>query len=35
MSKALIDLYNSHDEFVQVNNVLEKYDDMKEEIFLM
>ena len=31
-SKALIGSNIIHDEFVSVNNVLEKYDDMKEEI---
>ena len=30
ISKALIDLYISHDEFVLVNNVLNEYDDMKK-----
>ena len=32
ISKALIDSYFSHDEFVSVNNVLREYDEMKEEI---
>ena len=32
ISKALIDLNISHDEFVLVNNVLKEFDDMKEEI---
>ena len=31
-SKALIDSYISHDEFVSVNNVLREYYEMKEEI---
>ena len=31
MSKALIDSYISHDEFVSVNNVLREYNEMKEE----
>ena len=31
ISKALIDPNISHDEFVLINNVLKKYDDMKEE----
>ena len=31
ISKALIDLNISHDEFVLVNNVLKEFDDMKEE----
>ena len=30
--KVLIDSYISHDEFVSVNNVLIKYNEMKEEI---
>ena len=29
ISKALIDSYISHDEFVSVNNVLRKYDEVK------
>ena len=32
ISKALIDLIISHDEFVSVNNMLKEYDDMKEKI---
>ena len=32
ISKALIDSYISHDEFVSVNNVFRKYYAMKEEI---
>ena len=32
ISKALIDLNTSHDEFLLINNVLNKYDNMKEEI---
>ena len=32
ISKALIDSYISHDEFVSVNNVLRKHYEMKEEI---
>ena len=32
ISKALIDSVISHDEFVLINNVLNEYDDMKEEI---
>ena len=31
-SRALIDLYISHDEFVSVKDVLEEYDDIKKEI---
>ena len=31
-SKALIDSYVSHDEFVPVNNVLREYKEMKKEI---
>ena len=31
ISKALIDWYISHDEFVSVNNVLREYNKMKEE----
>ena len=31
ISKALIDLNMSHDEFVLINNVLKEYDNMKEE----
>ena len=29
VSKALIDSYISHDEFVSVNNVLREYDEVK------
>ena len=32
ISKAFIDSCISHDEFVSVNNVLRKYNEMKEEI---
>ena len=32
ISKALIDSNITHDEFVLINNVLIKYDDMKEKI---
>ena len=32
ISKALIDSYISHDEFVSVNNVLRDYNEMKNEI---
>ena len=32
ISRALIDSYNSHDEFVLANNVFKEHDDMKEEI---
>ena len=32
ISKALIDSYISHDEFVSVNNVLREYNEMKNEI---
>ena len=32
ISKSLIDTCISHDEFVSVNNVLRKYNEMKEEI---
>ena len=31
ISKALIDSYISHDEFVSVNNLLREYTDMKKE----
>ena len=31
ISKSLIDLYISHDEFVPVNNVLREYNKLKEE----
>ena len=30
VSKALIDLYINHDEFVSINNVLREYNEMKE-----
>ena len=32
ISKALIDSYISHGEFVSVNNVLREYNEMKEEM---
>ena len=32
MSKALIDSYISHDEFVLVNNVLQEYNETKDKI---
>ena len=32
ITKSLIDSYFSHDEFVSVNNVLRKYNEMEEEI---
>ena len=32
ISKALIDSNDTHDEFISVNNVLKKHDDIKEEI---
>ena len=32
ISKALIDSNISHDEFVSVDNVLEEYNEMKEQI---
>ena len=32
ISKALIDSNITHDEFVLINNVLIKYDDMKEKM---
>ena len=32
ISKALIDLNISHDEFVLINNILKEYNKMKEEI---
>ena len=32
ISKALINSYISHDEFVSLNNVLRKYYEMKKEI---
>ena len=32
ISKSLINSYNSHDEFVSVNNILRKYNKMKQEI---
>ena len=31
ISKALINSYISHDEFISVNNVLREYNEMKEE----
>ena len=33
VSKALIDSYISHDEFVSVNNVLREYDEVKRVIY--
>ena len=32
ISKALIDSYISHDEFVLVDNILKEFDEMKKEI---
>ena len=32
-SKALIDLYISHDEFVSVNNVLREYNEVKNYVY--
>ena len=32
ISKALLDSYFNHDEFVSINNVLREYNEMKEEI---
>ena len=32
ISKAWIDSWISHDEFISVNNMLRKYNEMKEEI---
>ena len=32
MSKALIDSNISHDEFVLINDMLKKYEEIKEEI---
>ena len=32
MSKGLIYLYNNHDEFASVNNMLREYNEMKKEI---
>ena len=32
ISKALIDSYISHDEFVSVTNVLRKYNEIKKDI---
>ena len=32
ISKVLIDLYISHDQFVLVNNVVREYNEIKEEI---
>ena len=31
ISKTLIDLYISHDQFVSVNNILREYNGIKEE----
>ena len=31
ISKALIDFYSSHDEFILINNVLKEYEDTKEK----
>ena len=35
VSKSLIDLCISHDEFMTVNNVLREYDDMKEVFIIL
>ena len=35
ISKALIDSYISHDEFVSVNNVLRKYYEVRKEIKIL
>ena len=35
ISKALIDSNITHDKFAFINNVLNKYDDMKEEIKIL
>ena len=35
ISKALIDWNITHDKFAFINNVLNKYDDMKEEIKIL
>ena len=32
ISKALIDLFVSHDEFVLINNLLKEYNEMKKEM---
>ena len=32
ISEALMDSNINHDEFILINNVLKKYDDVKEEI---
>ena len=32
ISRAFIDSYMSHDEFVLVNNVLQEYDELKEQM---
>ena len=32
ISKALIDSYIDHDEFISVNNMLREYNEMKKEI---
>ena len=32
ISKTLIDLYISHDQFVSVNNILREYNGIKEEM---
>ena len=32
ISKTLIDLYISHDEFVSVNNIIREYNGIKEEM---
>ena len=32
ISKTLIDLYITHDEFVSVNNILREYNRIKEEM---
>ena len=32
ISKALIDSYNNHDDFVSVNNVLQEYYEMKNKL---
>ena len=31
VSKALMDSYTNHDEFISIKNVLRKYNEMKEE----
>ena len=35
MSKALIELYIRHDEFVSINKVLREYNEMKKEIKIL